>query len=39
MTSPEVALTGSDRVRMHNRFPRFFLTIVVHFDMGNMDEK
>ena len=29
MTSAEVALTGSDRVRMHNRFPRFFLTIVV----------
>ena len=34
VTSPEVALTGtgshgSDRVRMRNRFPRFFLTIVV----------
>ena len=29
MTSPEVAVTGSHRVRMHNCFPRFVLTIVV----------
>ena len=39
VTSPEAALTGSDitgnhvtgsdRVHMRNRFPRFFLTIVV----------
>ena len=26
---PEAPLTGSDHVRMRNRFPRFFLTIVV----------
>jgi hypothetical protein len=35
VTSPEAALTGndvshgSDRVRMRNQFPHFFLTIVV----------
>jgi hypothetical protein len=34
VTAPEAALTitgshGSDRVRMHSRFPHFFLTIVV----------
>ena len=29
MTLPEAALTRSDRVRVRNRFPCFFLTIVV----------
>jgi hypothetical protein len=29
VTFPEVARTGSDRVRMRNQIPRFFLTIVV----------
>ena len=29
VTSPEAALTRSDHVRLRNRFPCFFLTIVV----------
>jgi hypothetical protein len=29
VTCPEATLTVSDDVRMRNRFPRFFLTIVV----------
>ena len=29
LTSPEAALTGNDCVRMQNRFPCFFLTILI----------
>jgi hypothetical protein len=29
VTSPESALTRSDRVRMHNVYPSFLLTIVI----------
>jgi hypothetical protein len=29
LTKTEIHMTGSDRVRMRNRFPRFFLTILV----------